>query len=223
MARDHYASPFGAAFSAYMERPRLSRAIGRLFWGIDMRPFYESMTAIDEVAGGGTIVDCPCGAGPALRALGSNADVRYVGVDLSPSMLRRARRRARARGLANVEFAEANATDIPVPDGAAELFLSYNGLHCFDDPAAALAEAARVLKPGGRLVGCCFVRGTGGLRARLLLRPHSGDFGPIGTEPEVREWLRAAGFRLSSAQLSGPMLYFEATRPGPTTPRHPVR
>jgi len=223
MARDHYASTFGAAFSAYMERPRLSRLIGRLFWGIDMKPFYESMAATDEVAEGGTIVDCPCGAGPALRALSPGARVRYLAADLSPSMLRRARRRARAHGLGNVEFAEADATEIPAPDGSADLFLSYNGLHCFDDPAAALAEAGRVLKPGGRLVGCCFVRGTGGLRARLLLRPHSGDFGPIGTEPEVREWLCAAGLRVSSARLSGPMLYFEATQPEPTALPHPLR
>jgi SAM-dependent methyltransferase len=212
MARDHYASPFGAAFSAYMERPRLSRAIGRLFWGIDMKPFYESMTATEEVTEGGMIVDCPCGAGPALRTFRPDARIRYLAVDLSPSMLRRARARARARGLANVEFVEADATDLPVPDGSADLFLSYNGLHCFDDPAAALAEAGRVLKPGGLLVGCCFVRGTGGFRARLLLRPHSGDFGPIGTETEVREWLRGGGFQVLSARLSGPMLFFEATR-----------
>jgi len=194
-----------------MERPRLSRAIGRLFWGIDMRPFYESMTAIEEVAEGGTIVDCPCGAGPAFRALSPDAHIRYLAADLSPSMLRRARRNARTRGLASVELIEADAAHIPAADGSADLFLSYNGLHCFDDPAAALTEAGRVLRRSGRLVGCCFVRGTGDLRARLLLRPHSGDFGPIGTEPEVREWLRAAGFRVSSAQLSGPMLFFDAT------------
>ena len=127
-------------------------------------------------------------------------------------MLHRARKRASARELTSVEFIEADATDIPAPMDSADLFLSYNGLHCFDDPAAALAEAGRVLKPGGRLVGCCFVRGTDGIRARLLLRPHAGDFGPIGTESQVRGWLRAAGFQMSHARLSGPMLFFEATR-----------
>lgn len=91
MARDHYASPFGAAFSACMERPRLSRAIGRLFWGIDLRPFYKSMTAVEEVAEGGTVVDCPCGAGLAVRALGPDAGVRYLAADLSPSRLRGSR------------------------------------------------------------------------------------------------------------------------------------
>jgi ubiquinone/menaquinone biosynthesis C-methylase UbiE len=209
MARDHYASPFGIAFSAYMERPRLARLISRTVWGADTDLYYDSMGAIAEVPSGGTIIDCPCGAGPAFRALSSAAAVRYVAADLSPSMIRRARKLAKARGLANVELVEADATDIPEPTGSADLFLSYWGLHCFDDPAAALAEAARVLKPAGRLVGTCFVRGTDSIRARLLLRPHFGDFGQIGTEAEVREWFRAAGFEISNVRHSGPMLLFE--------------
>ncbi|HZK15760.1 MAG TPA: hypothetical protein VFC52_04150, partial [Solirubrobacterales bacterium] len=67
--RDFYASPFGVAYSTYMERPRLSRLISRVAWGGDSKPYYDSMGAVAEVAAGGTIVDCPCGAGPALRAL----------------------------------------------------------------------------------------------------------------------------------------------------------
>jgi ubiquinone/menaquinone biosynthesis C-methylase UbiE len=193
-----------------MERPRLARLISRTVFGADTKPYYDSMGAIAEVPEGGTIVDCPCGAGPAFRALSPQAAVRYVGADLSPSMIRRAHKRARARGLTSVELVEANATDLPEPADSADLFLSYWGLHCFDDPAAALAEAARILKPGGRLLGTCFVRGSASLRQRLLVRPHVGDFGPVGTEAEVREWLRDAGLEVSSARRSGPMLLFEA-------------
>jgi SAM-dependent methyltransferase len=174
MRKDFYASPFGAAYSAYMERPLLSRLIGRAVWGGDSKPYYESMSAIAEVPEGGVIVDCPCGAGPALRALHPEATVRYIATDLAPSMIRRARRRAQARGLASIEFVQADATDLPVPTASADLFLSYWGLHCFEDPAAAIAETARVLKPGGRLVGSCFVRGAESLRQRLLIRPGSG-------------------------------------------------
>ncbi len=209
--KDHYASAFGVAFSTYMERPRLARLISRTVFGADTKPYYDSMSAIAEVPPGGTIVDCPCGAGPAFRGLRPDAAVRYVGVDLSPSMIRRARKRANARGLAGMELTEANATDIPEPTGSADLFLSYWGLHCFDDPAAALSEAARILKPGGRLVGTCFVRGSDSLRQRLLIRPHVGDFGPIGTESEVEAWLESAGFQLRDIRRSGPMLLFDAT------------
>lgn len=211
MAReDFYASPFGVAYSAYMERPRLSRLLGRVLWGGDGKPYYASMSAVAEVRDGGTVVDCPCGAGPALRALRPGSGTRYLAADLSPSMLRRARKRARIRGLDGVEFIEADATDLPVSSGSADLFLSFWGLHCFDDPAAALAEAARVLKPGGRLVGSCFVRGSDSIRQRLLIRPGSGDFGQVGTEAEVDAWLAAGGFAVASKSRSGPMLFFDA-------------
>ena len=207
---DYYASLFGAAFSAYMERPRLSGFISRIFWGADIRPYYTQMSAIGEVPDGGTIVDCPCGAGPALRGLHPAQRVRYLAVDLSPSMLRRAGKRARARRLTAVEPLEASATDIPLPAEGADLFLSLWGLHCFEDPLAALGEASRVLKPGGRLVGSCFVLGGNNLRSRLLLKPHTGDFGPIGTEAEFDVWLKRAGFERIAKQRSGPMLFFEA-------------
>jgi SAM-dependent methyltransferase len=211
MARDDfYASPFGAVYSAYMERPRLSRLIGRIVWGGDSKRYYESMAAVAEVADGGTIIDCPCGGGPALRALRPSADIRYVAIDLSPSMIARARRRASARQLASVEFTEADATDIPEVSDSADLFLSFWGLHCFENPEDALIEAARVLKPGGRLVGSCFVRGNDSLRQRRLIRSGSGDFGRVGTQAEIENWLTAAEFDLSSMERSGPFLFFDA-------------
>ncbi len=210
---DFYASPFGVAYSAYMERPRLSRLIGLAAWGGDSRRYYESMGAVGAVADGSTVVDCPCGAGPALRALPADASVRYLAVDLSPSMLRRARGRAEARGLSGIEFVKADATALPLAAESADLFLSYWGLHCFDDPPAALEEAARVLKPGRRLVGSSFVRGSDSRRQRLLVKPHRGDFGRVGTQEEIESWLAGAGFSLTGASRSGPMLFFEARAP----------
>lgn len=213
MARDdYYASPFGATYSAYMERPRLSRPIAFVVWGGDSQPYYESMRAIAEIPEGGTVVDCPCGAGPALREVPVARSLRYVAADLSPSMLRRARKRAKRRGLDSVEFVEADATDIPLPSASADLFLSFWGLHCFDDPEGALTEAARVLEPGGRLVGSSFVRGRESLRQRLLIRPGAGDFGRVGTQPELEGWLAAAGFAQAELRRSGPMLFFDARR-----------
>ena len=213
MQRDFYASPFGVAYSAYMERPGLSRLISRVVWGGDSKPYNDSMSAVAEVADGGMIIDCPCGAGPALRALRPDAGVRYIAADLSPSMLRRARKRAASRDLGSVEFIEADAADLPLPTDSADLFLSFWGLHCFDDPRAALAESARVLKPGGRLVGSCFVRGDDSLRQRLLVRSGSGDFGQIGTETEVGRWFGDAGFEVSNLARSGPMCFFDGRAP----------
>ena len=206
---DFYASPFGVTYSAYAERPWLNRLIALTVWGGDTRRYYESMSAIREVADGGTIVDCPCGAGVALRELDPGENLRYVAVDLSPSMLRRARKRIDRRGLSRVELIRADATGIPLPDGSTDLFLSYWGLHCFPDPAAALVEAARILKPGGRLVGSTFVRGRDSLRQRLI-RPDVGDFGKPGTAEDIPRWLEAAGFSEPQIRRSGPMLFFDA-------------
>jgi ubiquinone/menaquinone biosynthesis C-methylase UbiE len=207
---DFYASPFGVAYSAYMERPWLSRLISRVVWGGDTRSYYASMAAIGEVAEGGTIVDCPCGAGPALRALDPAAPVRYLAYDLSPSMLRRAQRRAKKRGLDMVEFAQADATDLPLPDGSADLFLSYWGLHCFDAPQAAIGEASRVLKPGGNLVGATFLKWEGSRRQKALIRANTGDFGRVATEEEILAWMASAGFEIGRTERSGPMLFFAA-------------
>jgi ubiquinone/menaquinone biosynthesis C-methylase UbiE len=211
MADDFYASPFGVAYSAYMERPWLARLISRVVWGGDTRPYYESMAAIGEVPDGGLIVDCPCGAGAAFRGLDSAARVRYLAYDLSPAMLRRARRRAESCGLAAVELERADATELPLESDAVDLFLSFWGLHCFENPEAALREASRVLKAGGRLVGCAFLKGDGSRRQKALVREGRGDFGRVGSEDEMRAWIAAAGFELGPTKRSGPMFFFEAT------------
>lgn len=188
----------------------MSSRISRVVWGGDTRPYYASMAAAAAVPAGGRIVDCPCGAGPALRAI--PASTEYVGVDLSPSMLRRARERAVRRGLAKAKFLEADAAAIPLPDDFADLLFSFWGLHCFPDPAAALLEAARILKPDGRLVGSSFLRGKETLRQRFFIRPNVGDFGPLGTQTEIESWLAAARLDLTNAKPSGPFLFFEARK-----------
>jgi SAM-dependent methyltransferase len=210
---DFYDSPLGAAYSAYMERPRFSRAIGRLIWGGDTSAYYESMAAVGEVPEGGTIVDCPCGAGPAFRAMDPGRAVRYVAADLSPAMLRRARERAATRGLDSIEFVESKAEALPLEDASADLFLSFWGLHCFPDPESAIGEIARVLKPGGRAVGASFVRGPS-LRQRVMLRPNRGDFGPLCTEAEVLGWLEGVGLRPTATGRSGLYMFFEARADG---------
>jgi SAM-dependent methyltransferase len=211
---DFYDSPWGAAYSGYMERPRLSRPLGRLVWGGDSRPYYESMSALAEVPDAGTVVDCPCGAGPALRALEPGRELRYLAADLSPAMLRRARRRAAKRGLGEVELVRASAESLPVEADGADLFLSYWGMHVFADPRAAVVEIARVLRPGGRLVGAALVNEPRGVRQRLLLRPHTAGFGPMCTEAELRGWLADEGLSLRAASRSGPMFFFDGRAGG---------
>jgi SAM-dependent methyltransferase len=199
---------FGRIYSFYMGREPVARAVGRLVWGGDIRPFYERFDTIAAVPAGGMIIDAPCGAGVAFRGLDPSADVQYVALDLSHKMLKRACGEARRRGLEQVEFVEADATSVPVPDGSADLFLSLWGLHCFDDPEAALDEAQRCLRPGGSLVGASFVTGSG-LRNRLLIRPHHSAFGLVVGANTLRGWLFER-FELVEFEVSGPFAYFRA-------------
>jgi len=188
------AGPFGAFYDFYIERPRLVQAIGRVVWGTDSSVLYASMEPIARAPAGATIVDVPCGGGVAFRALSPGQDVRYLAVDLSPKMLGRARRRARARSLRQVELLEADMTELPLADGEADLFLSYSGLHMVPDPQKAVAEMARCLKPGGQLIGTAFFSDAS-RRARAIFKAGSYSGHPLPPAREdLRAWLEAAGF-----------------------------
>jgi SAM-dependent methyltransferase len=208
-----FASPFGAVYDLYIQREPLARLISRVVWHSDVRPFYASMAAISTMPDDSTIVDAPCGSGVALRALREGHRVRYLGYDLSPEMLRRARRHAEKRRLGQVELVEADVESLPLNDGSVDLFLSYFGLHCVPDPAAAVREAARCLRPGGRLVGATIVRGTRPLD-RVRVRPGVGAYGPVGSALELRQWLAGAGMKGIALDVRGVFAYFEALRSG---------
>ena len=190
------AGPFGALYDVYIDRPWLARPIGRLVWGFDVTPMYASMASIREVPAGATVVDVPCGGGVALRTLEPGRDVRFVAVDLAPTMLRRLRAKAAKRGLAQVETVEADMRQLPLPDDSADLICSYSGLHMIDDPETAIAEFVRVLKPGGRLVGSSIVE-EGPHRKRLLFRAgeRRGHAVPPRDGATLRQLLEAAGLR----------------------------
>jgi len=187
------AGPFGSFYDFYIERPRLMRWVGRAIWGIDASILYASMEPIGRAAPGATIVDVPCGGGVAFRALSPDQDVRYMAADLSPKMLKRAERRARARSLNQVEVVAADMTDLPFADGEADLFLSYSGLHMIDDPEQAVREIARCLKPGGRLIGTTFFDdGSRRARAAFKIGSYSGHPVPPSRE-DLLDWLSSAG------------------------------
>jgi ubiquinone/menaquinone biosynthesis C-methylase UbiE len=211
--RNVCAGPFGRFYDFYIERPRLTQLIGRVLWGIDSSILFSSMTPIRRAPAGATIVDIPCGGGVAFRALQRDRDLRYIAADLAPEMLRRAERRARARSLEQIEFLVADMTDLPIADGAVDLFLSFSGLHMVDDPQRAIEEIARCLKPGGEVVGTTFLA-DGSRRARALfaLGARRGHALPPSRD-DVLEWLEKAGFDDVNLGTQRGFAAFAARRP----------
>ena len=209
------AGPFGATYDFYIDRPWLSHLVGRSLWGIDVRPMYASMAAtIRTAADGATIVDVPSGGGVALRELDPVQDVTYVAVDIVPEMLQRVRAKAAVRGLTQVQTVEADMRRLPLDDASADLVLSYSGLHMVADPEVAVAELARVLRPGGELTGSTFTA-DGTRRQRRLFA--SGERRGIPAPPQdaavVHGWLEAAGLVDVDVRGRG-FAVFRARRPG---------
>ena len=109
--------------------------------------------SVGELLPGERVVDVGCGAGidSLIAAKKVGPDGRIIGVDMTPSMLEKARYAARKAGLPNVEFREGYAEALPVADGWADVVISNGVLNLMPDKAAALEEMSRVLKPDGRL------------------------------------------------------------------------
>ena len=208
------AGPFGAVYDFYVERPHLMQVVSRLIWGIDASLLYDSMEPVGRLGEGATILDVPSGGGVAMRALRPEQEVRYVAVDLSEKMLARARRRAAARSLGQVEtLLAADMTDLPFEDETADLFLSFSGLHMVPDPERAIAEIARCLKPGGRVIGTTFVSDVS-LRARTLfaIGSRSGHATPP-TRADLERWLRSSGIEQLTIGPQRGFLAFSGTKP----------
>src|SRR5215204_2241469 len=106
-----------------------------------------------DLAPGETVVDLGCGAGfdTVLAAQMVGAEGRVIGVDMTPAMLIKARRNAEMLGLSNVELREGFLEELPVADATADVVISNGVVNLCPDKATVLAEAFRVLKPGGRL------------------------------------------------------------------------
>jgi ubiquinone/menaquinone biosynthesis C-methylase UbiE/DNA-binding transcriptional ArsR family regulator len=111
-------------------------------------------TALREIVGAAPIralLDLGTGTGRMLELLAPLAD-RAIGVDQSPAMLAVARARLERAGLRNVQLRQGDIYAVPVERNGYDLVVLHQVLHYLEDPGRALREAARVLRPGGRLL-----------------------------------------------------------------------
>jgi ubiquinone/menaquinone biosynthesis C-methylase UbiE len=151
--------------------------------------------AVVEALGRGAhthVLDLGCGTGLLARRITETfRRASVVGCDFSAGMLRRA---ARCRA---AHWVQGDAGRLPFTDGAFDAVVSTEAFHWFPDPAAALAEIFRVIKPGGRLLLAVVntpaapVSDAFHFGSRLVGEPF---YWPTGGQ--LRGWIEAAGFRI---------------------------
>jgi arsenite methyltransferase len=108
--------------------------------------------AIAPLPTGATVVDVGCGGGMdlLLAAVHVGPSGRAIGVDMTAEMREQAAAGAKACGLGNIEVRDGDATQLPVDDRSVDVLISNGVLNLVPRKDRAIAEIARVVKPGGR-------------------------------------------------------------------------
>jgi ArsR family transcriptional regulator len=145
-----------------------------------------------------SLLDAGTGTGRMLELLGPRTR-RAVGLDVSPEMLAIARDRLMRANLTQCQVRLGDTYRLPFPDGGAltgfDAVLFHQVLHYLDDPGAAVAEAARVMRAGGKLLIADFA-------------PHALEFLRIDfahrrlgfADREVQGWFQAAGLKPAASE-----------------------
>jgi ArsR family transcriptional regulator len=150
----------------------------------------EVEAAIAAVLGEGPIgrlVDIGTGTGRMIELFGIEA-ASALGVDRSPGMLRMARSKLAQAGLANVELRQGDMYALPLASGSADVVILHQVLHYAQQPAAAIAEAARLLAPGGRLLIVDFAP-----HDKEELRANNAHARLGFADEQMAQWYAAAG------------------------------
>ncbi|HVI06255.1 MAG TPA: metalloregulator ArsR/SmtB family transcription factor [Sphingomicrobium sp.] len=156
----------------------------------------EVEQAIDRALGGlalGTLVDIGTGTGRMIELLGPRSE-QAIGIDRSSEMLRLARVKLEAAGIQS-SLRQGDMYALPLPDRSADNVIIHQVLHYAHSPAAAIAEAARVLAPHGTLLVVDFAA-----HEREELRTTDAHI-RLGFEDEAMAlWFASAGLEVDQVQ-----------------------
>jgi ubiquinone/menaquinone biosynthesis C-methylase UbiE/DNA-binding transcriptional ArsR family regulator len=164
----------------------------------EIRSLYVSEAAVEaailQAAGPapyGRLIDLGTGAGRMLTLLGPGAS-HAIGLDLSQQMLNIARAEVGRSGLAKVELRHGDIYATGLPPTSADRVVIHRVLHYLVDPGGAVAEAARLLAPGGRLLIVDFA--PHGLEQLRQAHQHRR----LGfSDEEMSRWLEDAGLSMA--------------------------
>jgi arsenite methyltransferase len=153
-------------------------------------------TAVADLNEGETVLDLGSGAGAdvLISARRVGATGRAIGIDMTDEMLELARANAAEAGVANVEFVKGYLEEIPLPDASVDVVISNCVINLAGDKPRVLAEAARVLRPGGRFAVSDVIADEDMDDAtRADMAAYTGCIAGALTEAEFRAALAAAG------------------------------
>lgn len=193
--------------------PRYDLLNALLSFGQDAR--WRGIAADAADPAGGRVLDLAAGTGALSRDLIARGAREVVALDLSWNMLAEGARRLDAAGVPDVRWVNGDARVLPFPDGAFDAVTIAFGLRNVPQPARALAEFARVVRPGGRLVVLEFAAPTWGPFRRVYteyltqalprvaeaLSPSPDAYRYLAdsirawpTRLVIADWMRAAGW-----------------------------
>jgi SAM-dependent methyltransferase len=135
--------------AAYPGCSGLTGTLAGLTMLLRTRPFARLVVDLATLSAGDRVVDVGCGPGGAAR-LAARAGARVTGVEPSAEMLRLARAVTRSRE--HITWIQGRAESLPIPDSTASVLWTLASVHHWTDVGAGLAQAYRVLRPGGRLL-----------------------------------------------------------------------
>jgi len=155
-------------------------------------------TAVADLHKGEVVLDLGSGAGAdvliSARRVGPSG--RAIGIDMTDEMLALARGNAAAAGVQNVQFVKGYLEELPLPDASVDVVISNCVINLSADKPKVLAEAARVLKPGGRFAVSDVIADPGmDEQTKADMQAWTGCIAGALTEQEFRDALSAAGLQ----------------------------
>ncbi len=154
-------------------------------------------TAVAELNDGDIVLDLGSGAGAdvLISARRVAPSGKAIGLDMTDEMLELARNNARGAGVANVEFVKGYLEDMPLANASVDVIISNCVINLSGDKPKAIAEAARVLRPGGRFAVSDVVTDPElDAATRADVAAWTGCIAGALTESEFRATLESAGF-----------------------------